>query len=294
MTKQFRPNLAAKLDPLETPLERLPYPLLASPKLDGVRALVRGGVVLSRSLKPIPNKRLQLKFGRPELEGYDGELIVGNPWSHTVYNDTIREVMTIDGPCTADYYVFDRHDMDDAYHNRLKSLEAHSSVYRLEHVLIISKGQLLTFEAEQLDIGYEGIILRSLLGKYKYGRSTLKEAGLIKLKRFSDSEAEIIGMEELMHNANEAQVSELGLTKRQTLQENQVPMGTMGALLVRDIHTGVEFKIGTGFTQEDRDLFWNNDDKLHGALIKYKSFKIGEKDKPRHPVYLGLRDKRDM
>ena len=131
MTKQFTPMLAAKLD-----FAKLRFPVDASPKLDGVRGLVRGGVVVSRSLKPLPNKRLQLKFGRPELEGYDGELIVGNPWSPTVYNDTIREVMTIDGPCTADYYVFDRHDIDDAYHIRLKMLESHSSVYRVDHVIL--------------------------------------------------------------------------------------------------------------------------------------------------------------
>ena len=291
MTKQFRPMLAAKAE-----LAKLRFPVVASPKLDGVRALVRGGVVLSRSLKPLPNKRLQLQFGRPELEGYDGEMIVGNPWSPTVYNDTVSEVMTIDGPCTADFYVFDRHDMPFHYGVRRSNIHAHARVHVLEQTELKSLDALETYEAAQLDIGYEGVILRDPFGSYKYGRSTLNEGWLVKLKRFTDSEAEIIGMEELMHNANEAQVSELGLTKRQTLQENQVPMGTMGALLVRDIHTGVEFRIGTGFTAEQRAWFWKHqfrsDEKY--PVIKYKSFKIGEKDKPRHPVYLGLRDRRDM
>jgi ATP dependent DNA ligase domain. len=296
MTKQFRPMLAAKAELVDTRWTKLRFPALASPKLDGVRALVRGGVVLSRSLKPLPNKRLQLQFGRRELEGYDGEMIVGNPWSPTVYNDTVSEVMTIDGPCTADFYVFDRHDMPFHYGVRRSNIHPHTRVHVLEQTLLKSLDDLETYEAAQLDIGYEGVILRDPYSNYKYGRSTVNEGWLLKLKRFTDSEAEIIGMEELMHNANEAQVSELGLTKRQTLQENQVPMGTMGALLVRDIHTGVEFRIGTGFTAEQRAWFWKHqfrsDEKY--PVIKYKSFKIGEKDKPRHPVYLGLRDRRDM
>lgn len=291
MTKQFRPMLAAKAED-----SKLRFPLLGSPKLDGVRGLVKGGVALSRSLKPIPNKRLQLQFGRKELEGYDGEFIVGNPYSKTVYNDTIREVMTIDGPCTADFYVFDRHDMPFHYGIRRGNLHAHNYVHVLPQTLITYEEQLNEYEETQLAIGYEGVILRDPLGTYKYGRSTVNEGWLLKLKRFDDSEAEIIGMEELMHNANEAQTSELGLTKRQTLQENQVGMNTMGALLVRDIHTGVEFKIGTGFTAEDRAWFWRMFQlgTIMGVIVKYKFFAVGVKDKPRHPVYLGLRDKRDM
>jgi len=57
----------------------LRFPLLASPKLDGIRAIVRNGQVLGRSLKPLPNKLIQRMLGREDLEGLDGELIVGNP-----------------------------------------------------------------------------------------------------------------------------------------------------------------------------------------------------------------------
>jgi DNA ligase-1 len=50
------------------------------------------------------------------------------------------------------------------------------------------------------------------------------------------------------------------------------------------VNTGVEFNIGTGFTAEDRaKKDWV------GLIVKYKFFPIGVKDKPRHPVYLGLR-----
>ena len=69
----FKPMLAATVSD-----EPLSYPLLASVKLDGVRALVVDGVVMGRSLKPIPNKHVQRLFGHTQLNGLDGELIVGD------------------------------------------------------------------------------------------------------------------------------------------------------------------------------------------------------------------------
>lgn len=292
MVTKFRPMLAAKAD-VES-LAKLTFPLLASVKLDGVRAIVKDGVVYSRSMTPFPNKALQAKLGRPELNGYDGELIVGNPWDKNVCDATRAETASINAPCSADFYVFDRHDLDMPYVQRMARIYPHVDVHVLEQRYVNSLAEVQGFESNTLEQGYEGIILRAPNAPYKQNRSTLREQFLIKLKRFEDSEAVIIGMEELMHNANEAQESNIGLTKRQTLQENLVGMNTMGALLVRDIHTGVEFKIGTGFTQAQRDQFWRFGEGVKGELVKYKYFPVGVKDKPRHPVYLGFRDRRDM
>jgi DNA ligase-1 len=61
----FKPMLASPAD-----MSKLRFPLWLSPKLDGIRALVINGVVMSRSLKPIPNQHVQSLFGH--LEGYDG------------------------------------------------------------------------------------------------------------------------------------------------------------------------------------------------------------------------------
>ena len=49
--------------PRETPdLDNLQYPVYVTPKLDGIRCLFKGGVALSRTLKPIyiPTHRLHL------------------------------------------------------------------------------------------------------------------------------------------------------------------------------------------------------------------------------------------
>ena len=66
----------------------------------------------------------------------------------------------------------------------------------------------------------------------------------------------------------------------------------MGAITVRDLKTGVEFEIGSGFTAEQRLDFWAN--KYIGEIVKYSYFEVGAKDKPRFPTYLGFRSKDDM
>jgi DNA ligase-1 len=157
-----------------------------------------------------------------------------------------------------------------------------------------SLAELLAYEEECLELGYEGLILRSLHGRYKFNRTTLREDIAFKLKRFQDSEAEIIGLEEEMENTNEAETNELGRTKRSTAKAGLVGKGTLGAFLVRDLVTGVEFRIGSGalLTKEGRAKYYN--EKYIGKIVTYKFFPVGVKDKPRHPIVKGFRDLSDM
>ena len=113
-------------------------------------------------------------------------------------------------------------------------------------------------------------------------------------KRFLDSEAEIVGFVELMRNKNEATINKMGYMERSSHMENKVPGGCLGAFQVKDITYGYEFEIGTGFTEADRIAFWKQKRSLLGRVVKYKYFPIGMKDLPRHPVFLGFRDPRDM
>jgi DNA ligase-1 len=154
--------------------------------------------------------------------------------------------------------------------------------------------EVLKYETECLEQGYEGVMLRDPAGPYKFGRSTLREGYLLKLKRFEDSEAEVLGVVERQANTNEATVSELGLTKRSHAKAGRVANGALGALKVRDIKTGVEFEIGSGFTESQRVSFWIRQRSLIGQLVKYKFFPVGTKDKPRHPIWLGWRSREDM
>lgn len=282
----MKPMLACEAD-----LSKLKFPVLASPKLDGVRAIIRDGVVLSRSLKPIPNRHVQMMFGRHELEGLDGELILGDPTHPEAYRRTVSAVMSIEGDPDVDFHVFDRWDRDYPYNEVTLSYGLTIPVFSKP---IHNMEELEEYEVALLDKGYEGVILRDPQSPYKFGRSTTKEGYLLKLKRFADSEAETIGFEELMHNHNEATINETGHHERSTKQDGLLPADTLGALIVRDIHSGVEFKIGTGFTAAERQKLWNLRATLRGALVKYLYFPTGSKEKPRFPSFQGFRHRIDL
>ena len=275
----------------EANLKALKFPVLASPKLDGVRAIIRDGVVLSRSLKPIPNRHVQMMFGRPELNGFDGELILGDPTHPEAYRRTVSAVMSIEGEHAVDFHVFDRWDRDYPYNEVALSYGLTIPVFSTP---ILTMDELEEYEVALLDKGYEGVMLRDPQSPYKFGRSTVKEGYLLKLKRFADSEAESIGFEELMHNHNEATLNETGHHERSTKQDGLLHADTLGALIVRDIHSGVEFKIGTGFTAAERQKFWNLMATLRGALVKYRYFPTGSKEKPRFPNFQGFRHQIDL
>jgi len=292
----FKPTLAATMKDTS----KLRFPLLASQKLDGIRATVQGGKLLSRTLKPIPNENVQALFkGLPE--GLDGELIVGDPLAPDAYRKTVSLVMSDDKPLDwfkgeqVSLWVFDKKS-ELPFRDRLDQARQACSghVIYVQHICINNLEELDTFEAKLLAKGAEGVMLRSYEGPYKQGRSTENEGYLVKVKRFEDSEAEILGAFEEMHNDNAKETNELGRTKRSTAQAGLIPSGVLGGFDVRDLKTGVEFSVGSGFTAEMKAEYWQARENLVGSIIKYKHFPSGGKDKPRHPIFLGMRSKEDM
>lgn len=293
----MKPMLAATLEKIEHLEGR--YPLLASPKLDGIRALVQGSKLVSRNIKPIPNAFVQRELPYVRLGGLDGELVVGNAYDKDCFCKTSSGVMSVDGNPDFTYFVFDRV-IEVGYGSRLAGLrdmvsrEKNKRLKVVPQVLVEDAFQLYEYEQTMLEKGFEGVMLRNPDGAYKFGRSTLKEGHLLKLKRFGDSEAAVIGFEELEHNENEKTLMSGGKAKRSSHKAGMVPMGILGTMLVRDIHTGVEFGIGSGFTQADREIFWSVRESLLKKVVKYKFFPTGSKDKPRFPVFLGFRDPIDL
>jgi DNA ligase-1 len=259
-------------------------------------------MVMSRSLKPIPNRFVQEQFGHREYNGMDGELIIGDPYAKDVYRDTVSGVMSQDGLpnvrlFTFDNYLYEEHPFVDRIalvHRNVEKMRFCHMAQRLEplnHERIHSVEELNAYEAWCLELGYEGAMIRSETGPYKFGRSTEREGWLLKVKRFDDSEAIITGMDEKFHNANEATVNELGHTHRSSHKAGKELTGVLGALKVRGTagtYNGVEFDIGTGFDDALRAELWGNKEKYVGKLVKYKFFPSGSKDRPRFPTFLGF------
>ncbi len=304
MIELIRPMLAAPAKTAE--LRALKWPMLASWKLDGIRALCRRNPetgkpeLVSRKLIRIPNEHCQHLFARAEYVGLDGELMVGEWNDPNVYNKTNSGVMSVAGTPDVRWVIFDRWDSTASYGFRAwgtreicNGYPRDSRVCWLSQHVMHSFEELEAFEEATLEQGYEGVILRSPTAPYKQNRSTLKQAYMLKMKRFEDSEAEVIGYAEQMRNENEATTDELGYTKRSSHQAGKVGAGILGALSVRDVRTGVEFDVGTGFTLEQRTNLWEGRKYLPGKLIKYRHFPVGVKDKPRFPTFVGFRDRRD-
>lgn len=300
----FKPLLSPNDDPLKNPkfFEAMQYPLLASPKLDGIRCLIIGGTAYSRTYKPLPSLQVQEDF--TWLEHLDGELIVGNPTDPDVYNRTQSHVMSADKPGDLALYAFDyiHHEWRDRpFIERLAKVEyevysrviPNGVIKHLPHTLVYDLDQLLEFEASCLEEGYEGIMLRNPNARYKNGRATFRENIIYKLKRFSDEEGEIIGFVEQMTNTNDLEEDELGYAKRSTSKEGMAPAGTLGKFLVTSSWGTLDVGCGT-FNHSERQYIWDNREKFLGTVLKYRFFNHGIKDKPRFPRAVGFRDRMDM
>ena len=286
--------------------DELRFPLYALPKLDGIRCVISGGVANSRKFIPIKNDFIRATLSVPELEGFDGELIVCRMNAENVFNLTTSAVMgnRVKEPIFQ-YHVFDDFsDPDMPYDDRQirvrERLEILWDVFPMVQYVqpahVTDWHSLEKYEQTILIEGYEGVITRDPKAPYKFGRSSRRQQGMLKLKRFSDSEAEVTGFIELQRNENEDVRDALGHAKRSKAQAGLVGGGTLGKMQCRDLKTGVEFQIGMfkGLTMEDKQKIWDTRERYLGKYIKYGFFSHGVVDLPRHSKFLGWRDPADM
>ena len=290
--------LAVSIDP-----KKVKFPVIASPKIDGVRCHIdrdaTGKIVaFSRTNKPIPNRYVQSLFAIKDFLGLDGELTVGPSNAPDVFRQTTSGVMSVMGKPDVQFNVFDNHNSELRFEDRVRGLEINSEWWGEERLVVVYQkklnnyADLLEFEQQCLKKGYEGIIVRSPDSPYKEGRSTVKEGWMLKIKRFIDAEATVIGFEELMTNQNEQERDERGYAKRSSSKEGLVPANTLGALVVE--MDGIKFNIGSGFDAKTRKEIWEHKNEYLGKLAKFKHFDIGSKDAPRFPIFLGWRDEIDV
>lgn len=285
----------------EADLGQIKFPCYASPKIDGIRChidVVNNKVeALTRANKPIPNELLRKKLIDAGINYFDGELTLGEPNSPNVFRNTTSVVMSKEHP-DWDKIIFNVFDLAILKHSfdirksMMGIIQSTGFIRFVEQRLITNVIELSHFEEECLRKGYEGICTRSVDGTYKEGRSTLREQKLLKIKRFKDAEAIVVGFEEKMHNENELTVNELGHAHRSSCKDAMIPADTLGALIVN--MDGTVFSIGSGFDNATRDYIWANRSNLIGSMVKFKYFPVGVKDAPRFPIFLGFRDKDDI
>jgi hypothetical protein len=250
---------------------------MVSPKLDGVRVLIRGQAVLhGHTWRPIPNRFAQRLFGTPACEGFDGVLVVGGHHVRGAYKRTFASVMTLDGEPDVWLYVFDMAHPDAGFARRqemlreriMKGAGALKSVAILGHHTVYNQGQLQEYENKVLSLGYKAVVIRDPNGLYKCSRRlTPQDQGMLKLRSYE----------------GEAKITDV------------TGEGNLDALRVRDTKTGTEFEIRAGFNDLERNNLWlwfitgHNgivDDPLVGKVVRYRYRSMDAKGRPQLPVFV--------
>lgn len=302
----FRPMLASNEIPGP---EDLRFPMLVSPKVDGIRCCIIDGVPLSRKLKPIENRHVtKLLTGLPPL---DGELVVGSATSKNGFDASQSGIMSRDGEPDFTYLVFDigAQPGDYPFVARLKQAHQHVRslslpfVRALEHFIAHDQTDLDMYEKNFLAVGYEGLMIRDPHGKYKHGRSTLKEGLLLKMVRKRRDEVILVGFSERMHNENEKVKDERGLSKRSTHKANKSGTDMLGkfhciwadeARQAKVTGKELTFECGSGFDHEFAKHVWNNKHLFWNKVATIEYREETKDGKPRFPVWKGLRHADDM
>ena len=296
----MKPQLADNYDP-----NNIQLPTFAQPKIDGVRGLNLDGNLVGRSLKAFQNKALTAKFSQPKYQGLDGEFAFGKETSSSLCRDTTGITGTIAGPADGFvWHVFDYVTEEtinlpycERYSLLVKKVEEldEDCIKLVPYVRLVSASEVESYDDENLEEGYEGTILRNPNSLYKEGRPGKKEQQLMRIKRFSDSEAVVLAVVEGRTNLNEATINELGRSERSSHAENQVPNGLVGSLTCRDLESGLEITVSPGEMDHiERKFYFDNPQEIVGKTITYKSFKKGVKTLPRFPTFKNIRSAEDM
>ena len=305
-------------------LNKVKFPCIIQPKIDGVRGLNLNGALTGRSLKQHKNHRTNAVFSKPYLQGFDGELAVGTDPTHPdLCRLTSSAVGSYEGYPHITWHIFDyvtSLTIDFPYKERLEWAESKipylknlypeikDNIELIDSKLVNNIEELLQWEQHWLEMGYEGLIIRDPEGKYKQGRSTAKEGGLNRVKRFKDAEAVVLYVVEGEENNNEEQINELGNSFRSSHKENKTANGMIGSLvcqITKNIYDDItkELLFEEGFTitvspgkmpHNERMYYFGHQEEIIGKVIKFKFFAKGIKDKPRFPNFQSFRTIEDL
>jgi len=300
---QFFPLKAPNEVPINYPnyFKELRYPLLMSPKIDGFRGGAHKGTMLSKSSKPF--RSYQVHEELTAIDFSDGEIVEGNATDSDVCNRTNSHLMSFKKPGDLFYYIFDTWNPACAHfpfeqrlalvHGQVATLN-NPQYIALDHSFVNNEDELLEAESKFIQLGYEGVMLRDPRGTYKPARSTWNEGIVLKLKRFVDTEALVVGIYERMHNDNAQTRDEQGYAFRSSSKTNLKPTGIAGGFIV-DFNGTREEVPGGKFTLPELTWIFQNQEKVIGKkYLKFKYMQHGMKDKLRHKSALGFRDPLDM
>jgi DNA ligase-1 len=305
---EIKPNLAE-----DYVLANVKYPVIGEPKIDGVRGLYLRKKLkfTARTLKKHGNLFINQILDNEIYYGLDGEIASGtNLTDPDLCRKTSSNIGRYEGVFYFTWVIFDyitEETINLPYIERLKKATERvnyinslnlTDAFKLQmtEVTICSNEQeLLALDDRYIELGYEGTIIRDPNGIYKSGRSTVKEGGLLRIKRFVQEDAVVLEIIPAMENTNEKKVNELGRSERSSHAANKVPKEMVGMLLCRDVKTGKTIRVGPGkMKHSQRVHLFKHPEEILGETISYKKFSHGEHEAPRFPTYEHTRLKVDI
>lgn len=254
---------------------------IVQPKLDGVRiiAICTGG-----------SAELYTRNGM-KVEGYDdvikelsmdcwkdlvldGEIMTGN------FDGTMEGLFALKSNKKAVYHVFDLMSLSEFNSKRCEisyaqRFEHYNSIITSNNFQFIDNVSGIIYENSEIvsdvsvldkqarSLGYEGLILKGYNSPYEFKRSY----SWVKYKSWQSEDFEVIGMEE-------------GTGKY---------ADSLGAIVVNA--NGVAVKVGSGFSDEQREHLWSNQDDYINSAIAEVRFQEKTKDGSlRFPTFIKFRN----
>ena len=259
----------------EKRLSKWKPPFIVQPKYDGVRCRAvptENGILLLSSeenvIFSVPHINEELKSLGLKAE-LDGELYIHGASFEEIVSITSRTVNISSDHQKIQYHVFDIVNEESQIQrlltiNKLAGLKP--SLKIAPFWLCESLDEIMKTYDFLLREKYEGIIVRTLFNQYERKRSTQ----VMKFKPKKSDSYEIIDFEE--------EISVSG-----------TPKDSLGALVLSS-GDGSTFKVGTGFSAEQRHDLWRSRDDLKGkvALINYQH--LTDRKVPRFPVFVEVID----
>ena len=298
--KTFKPMLAPNqvID-----IKSLKYPLLASYKLDGVRCIFKDGQMYSRALKQFPNIKLRERFkdiahiSKEKDIILDGELLSKS----LTFNELSGLTRQLDKklPDDLNFYCFDaihNKDIVMGFRTRTTLLDA-SELDKVPYIKIVQQWSI--FKPEEIKLiydnalawGCDGLILRDPTGRYKFGRGTINEGLIYKMKPFQTFDAKIIGIIQAteVREGAEKKINELGRSVTSKKKDDRILIEKAAAFVV--MYEGKELKVVIAMTDEEKEDVWKNPKNFIGKYVEYKAMKAGMKEDglPRHPTTIRMR-----
>jgi DNA ligase-1 len=293
--KTFKPFL---LPNDEVDLNKLQYPLLASIKLDGIRAIFMNGELYSRSLKALPNTNLHIKFAHlKEYSKRHNIILDGELYCKSVPFNDLSGIIRSDNqelPDDLAFWCFDLLTQENwSFEERVKQYNKLEGLAHLEKVVqheVFNKADIDNLFEASLSAGFEGLVLRNPNSKYKFGRATIKENIAYKVKPFITLDAKIIDIKQATEakEGSEKTINELGYSRTSQKKDDRVLINKASVFVV--LYEGKELGVSIAATDIEKEEIWAHKEQYIGRWIEYKGLLVGSKDLPRHPVFIRYRD----